>query len=155
MDLIHHRGAKKLKMVPLNQPQTGIISFGDLHSHGKSWFNLFLYSKAAPISSFECVCVSCVCVQNLFRPLLGKVGGWNLVCWLYSQIWDQPRCYGRTVTTPRMVTIRLQPFLLYMNLALKNSYQTGIWLSNIISGWEFGIETYLDGRQPWRIFREF
>ena len=35
-----------------------------------------------------------------------------------------------------------------MNLVLKNSYQTGIWLSNIITRREFGIETYLDGRQP-------
>ena len=41
---------------------------------------------------------------------------------------DQPRYYGR------MVTIQLQPFLPYTNLALKNSYRKGIWLSNIITG---------------------
>ena len=68
----------------------------------------------------------------LFKSLLGKVGGWYLVCWLHSQIYDQPRCYGRAVTIPRMVTVPLQPFLLYMNFALKNTYRTGIWLSNII-----------------------
>ena len=28
-----------------------------------------------------------------FRPILGKVGGWNLASWLYSQKWDQPRCF--------------------------------------------------------------
>ena len=32
----------------------------------------------------------------------------------------------------KIVTIQLQPFVLYINLALKNSYWTGIWLSNII-----------------------
>ena len=31
------------------------------------------------------------------------------------------RCYIRTVTIPRPVTIQLQPFLRYMILALKNS----------------------------------
>ena len=36
------------------------------------------------------------------------------------------------VTIPRTVTIQLQPFLLCINLALKNFYRTGIWLSNII-----------------------
>ena len=53
-----------------------------------------------------------------------------------------------------MVTIQLQPFLLYINSALKNSYRTGIWLSNIIIGHisklntfdlslvSFGIEIY-------------
>ena len=41
-------------------------------------------------------------------------------------------CCGRTV--PRMVTIQFQPFRPYMNLALKNSYGTGIRLSNIITG---------------------
>ena len=68
-----------------------------------------------------------------FRPLLGKVGGWNLVCRLYSQIWDQPRCHGRPVTILRMVTIQLQPFLPYVNLSFKNSHRTGIWLSNFIT----------------------
>ena len=33
---------------------------------------------------FVCLCV--LCVQKFFRPLLGKVGGYNLVCWLFSQI---------------------------------------------------------------------
>ena len=37
-----------------------------------------------------------------------------------------------------MVTIQLLPFLLYVNMALKKSYLSGIWLSNIISGQEFG-----------------
>ena len=37
------------------------------------------------------------------------------------------------VPIPRMVTIQLEPFLPYVNLALKNSYGTGIWLSNIIT----------------------
>ena len=32
-----------------------------------------------------------------------------------------------------MVTIHLQPFLPYVILALKNSYWTGIWPSNIIT----------------------
>ena len=44
------------------------------------------------------------------------------------------------VTIPWAVTIQLQPFLLYMNLALKNSYQKGIWLSNIITGHLFQAE---------------
>ena len=35
-------------------------------------------------------------------------------------------------TIHRTVTIQLQHFLPYMNLAFKNSYCTGIWLSNII-----------------------
>ena len=34
------------------------------------------------------------------------------------------------LTIPRTVTIQLQHFLPYMNLAFKNSYCTGIWLSN-------------------------
>ena len=37
-----------------------------------------------------------------------------------------------------MVTVPLQPFLLYLNLALKNTYWTGIWLSKILTGKEFG-----------------
>ena len=42
----------------------------------------FLCSKVAPISGFVCpFCVFRVCVQNYFRPPLGRVGGW-----LYSQI---------------------------------------------------------------------
>ena len=65
-------------------------------------------------------------------PFLGKVGIGDLVPQLYSQTKDQPRCYGRAVTIPRMVTVPLQPFLLYMNLALENTYRTGIWLSYII-----------------------
>ena len=52
--------------------------------------------------------------KMLGRPLLGKVGGWDLV--RYSQIKDQPRCYDRIVTIPMMVTIQLQPFLMYNTL---------------------------------------
>ena len=33
-----------------------------------------------------CVAVSFVVSKNIFRPLLGKVGAWDLVCWLYSEI---------------------------------------------------------------------
>ena len=32
--------------------------------------------------------------QKKIRSLLSKVGGWDFVCWLFSQILDQPRCYG-------------------------------------------------------------
>ena len=42
----------------------------------------------------------------------------------------------------------LQTFLPYVNFAFKNSYRTGIWALNFISGRELGIETYFDGRQP-------
>ena len=35
------------------------------------------------------------------------------------------------ITSPMMVTIHLQPFQPYVNLALKNSYRTGIWLSTL------------------------
>ena len=52
----------------------------------------------------------------------------------------------RMVTTPRMDTIQLQPFLRHMILALKKSYRTGIWLSNFITGRAFGKDAYLDGR---------
>ena len=52
------------------------------------------------------------------------------------------------VTILRTVTNPLHPFLPYIILALKNSYRTGIWLSKIIPGREFSIETYLDERQP-------
>ena len=48
-------------------------------------------------------------------------------------------CYSRTVIIPRMATTL---FLLYMQLALKNSYHTGILLSNIIAGQEFGEEKW-------------
>ena len=34
-------------------------------------------------------------VQKDFRPLLSKVGDW--VCWLFSQIFDQPRCRWKTI----------------------------------------------------------
>ena len=61
---------------------------------------------------------------------------------------DNPRSYGGTVTIPRTVTIQLQPFLPFLNLPLKHFYHTGIWLSNIIIGHEFCVETYMDGRQP-------
>ena len=44
--------------------------------------------------------------------------------WLCGSVPFVP-CYGRALTVP------LQPFLLYMNLALQNSYQTAILLSNI------------------------
>ena len=37
-----------------------------------------------------------LCVRML---LISKVRGWDLVCWLFSQIWDQPRCYGWWKTT--------------------------------------------------------
>ena len=53
----------------------------------------------------------------------------HTVYWLYSQKWDEPRCFIRTVTIPRMVTIKLKPFLPCVNLALKNSYQKRIWLT--------------------------
>ena len=42
-------------------------------------------------------------------------------------------CNGRVVNIPRMVTIQLEPFLPYVNLALKNSYRTEVWLLNIIT----------------------
>ena len=53
-------------------------------------------------------------------------------------------CFGRPVTIPRMVTIQLQPFLSYLNLALKNSYRTRIGLSNIITERKFGFEMWWD-----------
>ena len=57
-------------------------------------------------------------------------------------------CHVWPVTIPRMVTIQLQPFLSYflsyLYLALKNSYRTGIWLSNIITGRKFGFEMWED-----------
>ena len=37
------------------------------------------------------------------------------------------------MTIPRMVTIQFQTFILYISFALKNFYQKGIWLSNIIT----------------------
>ena len=43
--------------------------------------------------------------RTTFRALLSIVGGWDLVCWFYSQMQDRPRCYGRTVTLPRTVII--------------------------------------------------
>ena len=51
---------------------------------------------------------------------------------VHTYVLDQPRRYSNMVTILRMVTIQLQPFLQYMNLAPQNSYRTGIWLSNII-----------------------
>ena len=46
-----------------------------------------------------------------------------------------------------MVTIQLEPFLPYVNLALKNSYRTGIWLSNIITQAEHFRPCQLQGGQ--------
>ena len=63
---------------------------------GAVW-NIFR-QHAASIYGFVRSCVSFV-RQKKFRPLLSKVGGWDLVCWLLSQILDQPRCYGRWKTT--------------------------------------------------------
>ena len=31
--------------------------------------------------------------SQTFRPLPGMLGGWDLVCWLNSQIWDDPRWF--------------------------------------------------------------
>ena len=42
------------------------------------------------------------------------------------------------VTIPRTVTIQLQRFLPYTNLAPKNSHLTAIWLSNIIRNCPWG-----------------
>ena len=44
------------------------------------------------------------------------------------------------VTVRRMVTIQFQPFLPCVNLVIKNSYGTGLRISYIITGWEFGYE---------------
>ena len=48
-----------------------------------------------------------------------------------------------------MVPIQLLPFLQYVNMALKKYYLSGIWLSIIISGQEFGegmqVYTYIEG----------
>ena len=41
--------------------------------------------------------------------------------------------FFRTVTIPGMVTIKYQPFLPPVNLALKNSYRTRIWLLDFIT----------------------
>ena len=49
--------------------------------------------------------------RTTFRALLSIVGGWDLVCWFYSQMQDHPRCYGRMVTIPRTVTTQLLLFL--------------------------------------------
>ena len=52
-----------------------------------------------------------------------------------------------------MVTIQFEPFLPYVNLVLKNSYQTGIWLSKIITGQKFEPWGYNDseGRGGWKL----
>ena len=48
------------------------------------------------------------------------------------------------VTIPRTVTIQLQPFLPYMNFALKMSYQKRIWLSKILTGQKFDSQISLN-----------
>ena len=58
----------------------------------KSWYCLNIWLCPFRFNCF--VCVS----EKLFRQILCKVGGWDLVSWLFSQIWDQPRCYGRMVS---------------------------------------------------------
>ena len=52
------------------------------------------------------------------------------------------------VTIPRMVTLKLQFFLLYMNLALRNSYWAGSWLSKVLTGQEFGSQISLPDMLP-------
>ena len=86
--------------------------------------------------------------SGTFRPLLCKLEGWDLTCWLYSQMEEQPRCFGRMVivTNPRIVTIQLHSFLPYVNLALNISYQTGIGHSKLIARRNFGHQKFLPRR---------
>ena len=98
----------------------------------------------------------------LGRPSKGSVlqtwnlAGWDVVCWLHSQIRNQRRCYGRMVTIHMTVTIHLQPWLPYMklglkkflmdrNLALKYHYWTGIWYRDLL-----GCNLTFDGVWHWR-----
>ena len=64
-------------------------------------------------------------------------------------------------TIPMMVTIQLHPFLPYVILALKKSYETEIWLLNITT---FGKDTFWYGRWPlvevnlwskWKVFQSW
>ena len=57
-------------------------------------FMKFLWCRAAPTCGFMSVCI---CPNKCF--VLGKVGGWDLVCWLYSQMKDWAKFYGRWKTT--------------------------------------------------------
>ena len=46
--------------------------------------NLIFRQPAASIYGFVHYVYYITFVQNFFRTLLSKVGGWNLVCWLFS-----------------------------------------------------------------------
>ena len=83
--------------------------------------------------------------RRVIQRALVIVAGWDVVCWLYSQIRNQQRCYGSMVTIPMTVTINLQPLLPYVNLALKYHYRTGIWYRNLL-----GYEMAFDGVWHWR-----
>ena len=70
--------------------------------------------------SFRFVCLF-FCPKNV-RPFLSKIGGWDLVCGLFSQIQAQLRCYGRWKTTfggestPKQVRLRFGMLTVLTNI---------------------------------------
>ena len=70
--------------------------------------------------SFRFVCLF-FCPKNV-RPFLSKIGGWDLVCGLFSQIQAQLRCYGRWKTTfggestPQQVRLRFGMLTVLTNI---------------------------------------
>ena len=75
-----------------------------------------------------------------------QVGGWDLVCWLLSQIEDQSRCYGRWKTTFGGRRPSLEGNLQWKyNLRWKTAFGKGRWPSVEDGLWW---KTTYSGRQP-------